>query len=123
MIKFEDKREQYVATIQMLCLIFSAVLLIVYLPLRNYFNTWFELPTLLVVVMFVEILANMATQSWLGKMRFEYKYKGVIILTLAVAILSPVIGLIAVLLSAEKGYARILGYALVTISVGLGFWI
>ena len=123
MVKFSDSRNQYISVIQTICLLLSLVFLIIYLPLREYFNQFFELPTFLVVIMIIEIMANMAISSWAGRNRFEYKYKGVIFVTLLTSLLAPVIALILVLNVAEKGYARIIGYSIVTIAIGSCFFI
>ena len=123
MVKFSDSRNQYISVIQTICLLLSLVFLIIYLPLREYFNQFFELPTFLVVIMIIEIMANMAISSWAGRNRFEYKYKGVIFVTLLTSLLAPVIALILVLNVAEKGYARIIGYSIVTIVIGSCFFI
>lgn len=123
MVKFDDSRNQYISTIQFICIMLSVVLFAIYFPLRQYFNKALELPTFLVIIMLVEIISNFAILCWTGRNRFEYKYKGVILVTILVAVISPVLALIFVFTSEEKGYARILGYAFVTIAVGMGFLI
>ena len=90
----------------------------VYLPLRNVWNRLFELPTPFVLLMVAEIIFSTATQLWMEKNRFEFKYKSVVVVTLLTSILSPVIAFILVSLVSEKGYARIFGYAIVNILIG-----
>lgn len=121
MVKFEDSREQYISTVQMICIVLTLFLLVLYIPLREYINRFLELPTFLVLILLAEIIANLAMQCWMGKARFEYRYKSVIILTLLTSLLMPAVGLIFVLLFEEKGYARIIGYALITVLVGTVF--
>ena len=60
---------------------------------------------------------------WSGKKRFEYKYKSVISVTLIIAILSPLLAYVMVMNMTEKGYARILGYAIIYILIGGIFFI
>lgn len=119
MVKFEDRRSEYITSIQGICLLFSLVFLAIYLPFRNLWNQLFELPTLLVLLMVSEIIFTTATQLWMERNRFEFKYKSVVAITLLTSILSPILAFILVSSTDEKGYARIVGYAGVNILVGL----
>ena len=123
MVKFEDDRHGYVAAVQNITLVLAGVFLLLYLPLQNLWNPLLELPTPLVLLMVVEIVLQSALLCWYGQRRFEYKYKGVVALTLLVSVMSPVLAYILVANFAEKGYARIVGYAGVVILAGLGCFI
>lgn len=118
MIKFEDKRDEYISSAEGICLLLSLLFLAVYLPFSKYFNKLFELPTLLVVLMVLEILAGSGLAFWSGKKKFEYKYKGIIAVTLLMSVLTPVLQYIFVINSSEKGIARIIGGATVAIAIG-----
>ena len=123
MVKFEDDRYGYVAAVQNLTAVLAAVFLLIYLPFQNLWNKLFELPTPLILLMVAEIVLQSALLCWYGQRRFEYKYKGVVALTLLVSILSPILAYILVATSQEKGYARIIGYAATVIIAGLGCFI
>ena len=66
-----------------------------------------------------EIIFSTSTQFWMGRNRFEFKYKNVVVVTLLTSILSPAFAFILVFCTEEKGYARIIGYALINILVGV----
>lgn len=117
MIKFEKKRDEYIASIQGICILLSMCFLLIYLPFRNFFNKWLELPTFFVLLLVLEILCTTSFLLWSGKKRFEFKYKSVVLLTLINSFVSPIVALCFVVISEEKGYARILGYALTTIVI------
>lgn len=119
MIKYEDKRAEYISSIQGVCILLSCLFLAIYLPFRELWNQLFELPTFLVLLMVSEIIFSTSTQFWMGKNRFEYKYKSVVAITLLTSILSPLLAFILVFATEEKGYARIIGYALINILVGV----
>ena len=123
MVKFEDDRHGYVAAVQNLTVVLAAVFLLIYLPFQNLWNKLFELPTPLILLMVAEIVLQSALLCWYGQRRFEYKYKGVVALTLLVSILSPILAYILVVTSQEKGYARIVGYAATVIIAGFGCFI
>jgi len=119
MVKFKKKRNEYTSSIGGIFMLCGIIFLLIYFPLHEQWNILFELPTFLVVIMIVEIISMGATDCWLEKRRFEYKYKSVIGMTLAKTVISPVLAFGLVLISEEKGYARIIGYAFVNIVFGL----
>lgn len=118
MVKFEKDRNGYIASAQSIVLLLGCIFLLLYLPFRGVLNSFFELPTPLVILMVIEAIAVCAMQMWNGKQRFAYKYKGVIAITLFISVASPVLAYFLVISSAEKGFARIYGYALINIAVG-----
>jgi len=123
MVKYEDDRDGYIASVEGICLALSTGFLIVYLPFQNLWNKLFELPTSLMCLMVAELLGATAIQLWSGKKRFEFKYKSVVGLTLGMSVISPIIAYMLVTNTAEKGYARILGYSLVYVIIGFVFFL
>ena len=123
MVKFEEKRDEYIASIEGLCLLLCTIFCMIYFPFRKYWNRMFELPTFIVFLLICEILFSTAIVLWTGKKRFEFKYKSVIAQSLLASVISPVFTYILVCHSDEKGYARIIGYALTTITMGSCFYI
>lgn len=119
MVKYEERRSEYISSIQGICILLSVIFLALYLPFRKMWNCIFELPTLLVLLMVSEIIFSTSTQLWMGRNRFEFKYKSVVAITLLTSILSPVLAYVLVSCTEEKGYARIIGYASINVIVGL----
>ena len=62
--------DEYIASIQGICMILCCVFLAAYLPLRGLWNQLFELPTFFVLLLVAEIVFSTATQLWMGKKRF-----------------------------------------------------
>lgn len=118
MVKYEDRRSAYIASAQGLVLLLALIFTAIYLPFRESFNNLFQLPTPLVLLMTAELVCVTATGLWSGRKRFEYKYKSVIALTLCTSFLSPILALFLIMNTEEKGYARIIGFALVIIIIG-----
>ena len=123
MVNFEDDRSGYIATVQNVTLLLAGVFLMLYLPLQNFWNPLLELPTELVLLMVAEIIMQCALLCWYGHRRFTYQYKSVIAVTLLVALASPLLAFFMVIGATEKGIARIIGYAVVIIAVGLACFI
>lgn len=119
MVKYEEDRDGYLSSVQGITVFLAAVFLLVYLPFRGLWNGLFELPTEFVCIMIAEIVAANALHVWTGKKRFEYKYVSVIAVTLFCSVACPTVAFLLVINSAERGYARILGYAMVNIAVGM----
>ena len=118
MVRFEEDADHYIAAIQGICTVLAGVFLAIYLPLRGFFNTLFELPTALVLLMVAEIVMTFSLSCWYGKLRFSFRYKPVAAVTLLIAVLSPLLAYCLVTASPEKGYARIIGYGLVVVAFG-----
>ena len=123
MIKYEKDRDGYIASVEGICILLAGVFLAVYLPFRELWNGLFELPTSMIIIMVLELLGTTAIQLWSGKKRFEFKYKSVVAITLGMSFLSPIVAFLLVINNEEKGYARILGYSLVTVLVGGFFYL
>ncbi len=119
MTNFKNDRDGYTATAQTICTLLTLLALTIYLPLQGPINQFLELPTFLVIVMFAEILFQSAFLFWCGKKRFEYKYISIIIVTLLITFISPALATLFVFNTEEKGYARILGYSCVIITIGI----
>ena len=119
MVKYEDRRSEYISSIQGICVLLSCVFLLIYLPFREMWNRLFELSTFLVLLIVSEIIFSTATQFWMERNRFEFKYKSVVAVTLLTSVLSPILAFILVSFTEEKGYARIIGYALINILIGV----
>lgn len=123
MVRFEKDSDRYIAAIQGICTVLAAVFLAIYLPFRTFFNELFELPTALVLLMVAEIVMTFSLSCWYGKLRFSFRYKPVAVVTLLIAVLSPLLAYFLVTASPEKGYARIFGYGLVIIAFGGAIYI
>ena len=118
MIKYENMRNEYIASVEGICLLCSSFFIAIYIPLKDLWNKLFELPTGIVICMILEILAGAGISFWSGKKRFEFKYKEVIAVTLLSSVLSVLVQYFLVMITDEKGYARIIGGATVNILFG-----
>lgn len=119
MMKYEDRRDEYISSTQGIFLLLSAVFLSIYLPFKNVFNKLFQMPTFFVVLLVVEQIASNSVLLWSGKKRYEFRYKSVIALTLGTSVFCPLVAYFLVISSQEKGWARIFGNACVIIVSGL----
>ena len=118
MVRFEKERDEYIASLQGIACTLVAAFMALYLPLQSFWNELLGLPTPFVILMVLEILANFAISCWMGKNRFEFKYVSVVLLTMVNSLVAPLVAALLVVVSEDKGYARIAGYAGVAIALG-----
>lgn len=123
MMKFKDDRMGYISSIQSLVILLIIIFLGCYIPFRDFFNKLLALPTSIVLLLVAEVFFQFTISCWYGLKRYEFKYKWVVIFSLLITILSPIVAIFLVLNTQEKGYARIVGYAVVVIFFGLGICI
>lgn len=99
MVRYEDRRDEYLSSMQGLVTATTGILYIIYLLTRNFWNNIFEMDSWMVSVMFVEILFHSALSFWSARERFEYRYKKLIIYTLLVASVPSIAAIIGILIA------------------------
>ena len=119
MLKFEKDRDRYISSIQGIWLVLCGFFLAIYLPFQSFWNGLLKLPTLFVIFLILETLSLNAINLWSGKKRFDYEYKPVVALTLIMSLASTAVSLAFVLLSEQKGTARIIGHVVTVVSFGV----
>lgn len=117
MIKYEDDRDRYISSMQGLTISLCLGCFIVYLFFRESFNSFFGLPTVIMFMMFVEMMVVPSLQFWSGRQRFEYRYKGLVWVSVIKTILNPALGIVAVLLTEYKTEARILSAVIIELVI------
>lgn len=122
MLKYKDKRLEYMSSMQGLSSLVSFIVIIIYISASKLWDNLFGLPRIVVVFMLVEIFFTPAFQFWSMKQRYLFKYKTLVFITLMIAILNPMIGIIAVSNVEQKGIARILSVAILNILLGFFFY-
>lgn len=123
MIKYPDDRDAYVSSMQGLSVVSTVVVFLVYLAVCPLVGQFIGLTNFVMFIMFVQILFTPPLLFWSTRQRFEYKYKLLVIITLAISVLTPLVGWLMVVTSRDRGLARIISCAFVSILFGLIFMI
>ncbi|MBO6307884.1 MAG: oligosaccharide flippase family protein [Oribacterium sp.] len=123
MSKYKDDRDGYTSTMQSLTFIITAVWFVIYLSFHRAIDSLVELPMIIMVAIFAELFFTPAIDFWTLRKRYEYYYISVVVRTLLMSFLNVGIGVAAVLLSEEKGYARILSCVFVNLLFGIPLFI
>ena len=117
LLKYKDDRDSFLSSLQGLTTTISLFLIGIILLLDQKVAGVIGLPVYIIIIMMIEIMLMPGFEFWAASDRFDYKYKGIVKVTLLVAILNPVLGLIFVTFSDERGYARIVSVLVVQIVV------
>ena len=123
LLKYESRRDEFTSSMQGLSTTITLFLFIVYLSGINFWSKVFELSPLMMSAMFVELLFVPAYLFWSAKERFSYRFRGLIVATMIIALGSPVVGIIAILTTSHKAEARVLSHVMIEVCVGLALYI
>lgn len=120
MTKYEKDVDTLTSSLIGLTAVSSIMVYVFCILLNAVFPQVLELNTSYLIFMWVQTFTNAATTFWLMRKRYTYDYKKVIAYTFSNAILSPVVAIIAVNLTAEnKAYAKVIGSGLWGIIIGV----
>ncbi len=113
MVKFEDERKKLSSSFQGLTLTLVLIWGLVYFFLREFWNERFSLNTLQMTAMLCLIWTTSVFNFWASEQRVNFKYRKLVLVTIAVSILKPSLGIFLVLNCDDKVTARIIGLAAV----------
>lgn len=121
--RYENDRDRYTSSMLGLTTVSVALIFAIYLIAPEWWDRLFGLPHIAILVMFAEILFAAAINFWTVRQRFEFHYKALVVVTLCMAVVNPILGLIGISLTEERGMARIISSAAVNIAFGLVFYV
>ena len=104
---------------QSITFVLAFAFLCIYLIFHNQVNALTELPTLIMIGMFIELMFIPATNFWTTRKRYDYEYKSVVARTLLMSLANAILGITFVYFGTEKGYARILSCIIVNLTFGV----
>ena len=120
LVKYEEDQDRFSSSMLGLSTTCVLIFAVIYGIFSQTFNDWLGLSTVLMVAMLVEIWAHAAYQFWSNRERVHYRYKRLVVLTLAYVILRPLLGVIFVLQAEET--AQVEARVLTTVLVNLGLF-
>ena len=123
LVKFDDRKNQYTSALQGLTITLVGIWLVIYLVFHEFWNNLFTLTTNQMLLMFVIIWTTAVITFWSAEQRVVFKYKKLVAITAAVAILRPALSIMLIRLSDDKVTARILGIAVVDILAYSGLFV
>lgn len=102
MVQNENRRDEYLSAMQGLVTVITAGFFVFYIMSRKIWNSIFEMNTLMVSVMFLEILFHSALSFWSARERFEYRYKKLIVYTISVIAIPSIAAIVAIIITPDN---------------------
>lgn len=117
--KNEKEKDDVAVPLLSLSEILTIICFIIYLIFHKQINDLLGLPTILMILLFVQILFEPPVIFWTVKQRYEYKYIALIVLTIGMVIINSGLGILFVLLSKKnQAVARVISIVLAQIVFG-----
>lgn len=125
MLDFKEDRDSFQFSLLVISTGSTGIFFGIFCLFKQTFLKLFELPDALVYIMFIYFLFVPAYSFWSGRQRYEYKYKALTIITIAMSIVSMVLGIIAVVLtpSDSDAVAKVFATEGVNVVIGAFFYI
>lgn len=108
-VKFEEDRHRFTASLQGLAFTLAVVWFGVYILFDNFWNALFSLNTVQMLCMIVITWATSSFCFWSMDQRVDFKYRNLVPLTLISSLLQPIVSIILIMHSEDKVTARIVG--------------
>lgn len=123
MLKYEDKRDEYTSSMMGLSMLLGSIGFTIVIIFRNQLSKIMSLPFSLLICLAVQCMLYNSYGCWMSRVKFEYNYRKLIIITFLVSFLSPILSVIFILISDNKAVGKVWGQNLIYIILGLFFYI
>lgn len=123
MMDFPDERDDYSFSMLILSNIITCIFALIVLLTLKWTYKFLKIDIPLLLLMLIYFITLPAYNFWTARQRFEYKYKKVVFVSIIIAITTPIVAILAILLSNNKIYARIFGAEIINIIVSIVFYI
>lgn len=125
MIKYEKDRDGYTSVSLILSSLITLICFVIYFCNRKLSNQIVGLSTVYICTIFIDIFSSTALSFWTIRNRFEFKYKSVVTLSIALNILGPAnsIFLLNILPESHQPIAKIWGMLIVKILINIFIYI
>lgn len=123
MVKFKQDRLRFTSALQGLSTLLTLACFGVYLLFCQQINRITGLTTFMMTMMFIELLFIPAINFWTITQRFKFRYIVLVVVSVLMALLNSIFGIIAVHISEQRVEARIFAITLVQVVFGAFFYI
>lgn len=124
LVKFEDNRNELLASTAGLGTTITVAVTVLYLLFKDTINSLIGMDSFIVICMVVSAWATLMFDMWAASQRVEYKYKSLVALTVFVSIAKPLAGVIAIFSTQEyKAEARIVSLVLIELICFSGLFV
>lgn len=95
MFKFENNRDEYTSCAQSISITSTVLLLLIYLLIKDFWNSILGLPEIYSLLIFVQLLFTEGFLVWSSRQKFEYRYIPLIIYTSILSVLNLILPIAA----------------------------
>lgn len=124
MLEFKEDRQSFTFSILILANICTLIFGIIYIIGYKWIAPFIDMPDILMWIMIAYFFVTPAYNYWLGKSRFEYKYKSVFFASIISALLSTGGAIVTVILAPDnlKAVTKVTTTEMVSIILGIIFY-
>lgn len=112
LVKYDSEKNQYSSAMQGFTFILVIFWVLIYLFTDKFWNSLFNLTTSQMLAMFVIMWSHAIFGFWSAEQRVEYKYKKLVIVTLANAVIQPILCVVLISNFSERVTALVWGMAI-----------
>ncbi len=128
MREYEESRDEYMSSVLTLTSIIASIMILIYIIDHAFWELVLGLPTSTIILMLLNFFLSPATDFWLARQRYEYKYVATGIITIISSILASIVSVIAVILASNLhveslGIVRLFSSYIVTLGMAMVLWI
>ncbi len=124
LVKFQHEKERMTSAVAGLGTMTTLTVTLIYVLFREQLNALMGVDTLIMVCILITAWEELLLDLWAVQQRVDYQYRKLVALTLAVTVIKPVVGVIAVLSTdAWKAEARIVSSVAVDALFYSGFFL
>jgi len=116
---YKDKVDSYLSSIAILGLLTTGLFYLMCLPFRAKITEFISIPNYALLVMIAFVMVNPAIEILYCKLRVQYEYKPVILLTILSSSFSVGLSLLLVRILENKLFGRVIGYYLPLLIIDL----
>lgn len=114
MQEFKQDRDRFTTSLLFLSNLCTLTVGVFFIVFHRELSTLLKLPGLLMFIMFLNFIFMPAYNFWIARQRFEYRYRGMLIVTVLINIFSPLFALgLILILPGDKSLSKIMGSEIV----------
>jgi len=127
MMEFKEERDKYQAACLTLTTLSTITLLCIYILFSNFWDQFTTLSSPLMIVMLTSFIFSTALDLWFARQRYEYNYKGTVIISVSSVFLSTIVCIICVIIAkynnfSNLGEIKIVSQTFVMMGFGIFFY-
>lgn len=123
MVEYPDDRDGFTSAVQGLTAVITLAVFATFLLFPFVWEDALQLPFELVFCIFIDIFFLQSYAYWQTRQRFEYRYRALVVLTVAITVLGQGIGIVAVMTMGSGVLGRVYPVVAIDVLVGLFFMV